>query len=115
MRGGGYCEAHKAEASNWAKRADVKGSTTARGYGAAWQRLRATVLKRDNYLCQPCMRMGRVTEAGQVDHIKAKQHGGTDEPANLQAICDDCHKAKTARERLAPARGWVKSSRPKAV
>ncbi|MGY6129117.1 HNH endonuclease (plasmid) [Paraburkholderia strydomiana] len=97
----GYCDAHAYKASNWAKRVERKGSTTARGYGAAWQRLRASILKRDHYLCQVCIRKGRVTEASQVDHIKAKAAGGTDDEGNLQSICEPCHKAKTARERLA--------------
>jgi 5-methylcytosine-specific restriction protein A len=38
---------------------------------------------------------GRPTPATQVDHIRPKAKGGTDEPANLQSICDECHKAKT--------------------
>ncbi|WP_375227036.1 MULTISPECIES: HNH endonuclease [Burkholderia cepacia complex] len=29
-----------------------------------------------------------------------KASGGTDLDENLQAICKDCHAAKTARERL---------------
>lgn len=41
---------------------------------------------------------GRVTPARTVDHITPKAKGGTDDDANLQAICDECHKAKTAAE-----------------
>ena len=41
---------------------------------------------------------GRVTPATQVDHIKPKADGGTDEHANLQSICTDCHKIKTAQD-----------------
>ncbi len=96
----GYCETHAHFASNWVKREDRKGSTTSRGYGWKWQKLRAHVLKRDNGLCLPCGRRGRVTEATDVDHIVAKTDGGTDDPGNLQSICAACHKAKTARERI---------------
>jgi 5-methylcytosine-specific restriction enzyme A len=39
-----------------------------------------------------------------VDHITSKAKGGSDDLENLQAICDDCHKAKTADE-AAEARG----------
>nr|WP_238270386.1 HNH endonuclease [Paraburkholderia terrae] len=96
----GYCDAHAHKASNWRKREDRTGSTTARGYGAAWQRKRKWILDRDHGLCQPCLQKGRVTEASQVDHIKAKADGGTDDDGNLQSICEPCHKTKTARERL---------------
>ena len=56
------------------------------------------ILKRDNGLCQPCIRQGVVTRATQVDHIVQKKDGGSDAEANLQAICTTCHKAKTASE-----------------
>ncbi|MCS0183928.1 HNH endonuclease [Vibrio alginolyticus] len=35
-----------------------------------------------------------------MDHIIAREHGGTDEISNLEALCRSCHKAKTARERV---------------
>ena len=55
-------------------------------------------MKRDNWLCQPCQREGRVTPAREVDHITPKSKGGTDALDNLQAICIPCHAAKTERE-----------------
>ena len=67
-----------------------------RGYGKEWQKLRRLILRRDNHLCQPCLANGRPTPAEQVDHIKPKAKGGTDAQDNLQSICDECHKAKTA-------------------
>jgi 5-methylcytosine-specific restriction protein A len=63
--------------------------------GRPWRRLREQVLVRDKRICQPCLRKGRYTEATEVDHIKALANGGDDRPANLQAICGNCHKAKT--------------------
>ena len=74
-----------------------------RGYNYRWTKLRAYVLKCDKQgrpgeLCQPCLRKGRPTPATQVDHIIPKSQDGTDDMDNLQAICDDCHKAKTAQE-----------------
>lgn len=66
--------------------------------GRPWRRLRESVLQRDQHLCQPCKTQGRYTEATQVDHIGPQAEGGTDDRVNLQAICDDCHDAKTAEE-----------------
>lgn len=69
-------------------------SRHARGYGSEWSKLRLRILKRDSYLCQPCLRKGKVTPAREVDHIKPKAKGGTDEADNLQAICGPCHRQK---------------------
>jgi 5-methylcytosine-specific restriction enzyme A len=69
-----------------------------RGYGAAWVKLRKRILERDKYLCQPCRRQQRIVPARQVDHVLPKAKGGTDDPANLQAICDPCHLAKSAED-----------------
>lgn len=94
----GYCDGHAEvaveQAKAWATR---KGS--GRG-GRPWRRLRDQVMKRDQYLCRcdECIRLARVREAHEVDHIVALAHGGTDEPANLRAINRDCHKAKSQRE-----------------
>lgn len=65
-----------------------------RGYGTAWDKLRLSVLKRDAYLCQCPDCLGgtkRVTPASEVDHIKPKAHGGTDDPDNLRAVNRMCH------------------------
>lgn len=65
-----------------------------RGYGTDWDKLRQDILKRDNHLCQGCL--PRVVPGNHVDHIKPKAKGGTDDPHNLQTLCEPCHKAKTA-------------------
>ncbi len=90
------------------------GSTTQRGYGWHWQKLRETILTRDSYLCIPCRAKGNITPAEEVDHIKGKAQGGSDEPENLQSICKECHAIKTTKEnggtpkvkRLIGADGW---------
>jgi len=70
------------------------------GYGTAWDKLRKVILERDCHLCQPCMRdQGRPTPASQVDHIKPKAKGGTDDPDNLQSICAPCHLDKSIRDK----------------
>lgn len=56
------------------------------------------MLKRDGYVCQPCKRADRVTLATEVDHVIPQAEGGTDQDTNLQAICEACHKTKTAAE-----------------
>jgi 5-methylcytosine-specific restriction protein A len=73
-------------------------SRHARGYGTEWNKLRLRILERDKYLCQSCLRTGRVTAANIVDHIKPKAQGGTDDEENLEAICRPCHDDKTVRD-----------------
>lgn len=72
--------------------------TTERGLGWRWQQRRLQALKRDAYLCQPCRVSGRTTPANEVDHIAPRAKGGTDDLINLQAICRECHEAKTAED-----------------
>jgi len=75
-----------------------RGTSTERGYGAAWRKIRNAAMRRDNWLCQPCQRNGKVTAATECDHILPKSQGGTDDPENLQGICRECHQAKTEAE-----------------
>lgn len=91
----GYCEKHRHEGWQQHQRGQ---SRHQRGYGRAWEVIRVRILVRDKHLCQACLRQGRVCEARTVDHIKAKAHGGTDDDANLESICYNCHHAKTATE-----------------
>lgn len=93
----GYCEAHKRDKTGWY--ATSRGSNTERGYGWQWKKLRDRIMQRDYGLCQVCMRHGRVTPATEVDHLIPKAKGGTDEDANLRAICRPCHAEKTALDR----------------
>ena len=96
--GSGFCEAHHDDKHIGRFSDRARGSRHERGYGSAWDKLRVVILKRDNGLCQPCLRAGRVTMAKHVDHIIPNAMGGTDEDGNLQSICVPCHKAKTAAE-----------------
>lgn len=66
--------------------------------GRPWRRKRDAIMKRDQYLCVPCRAAGRVTAAEEVDHIVPQAEGGTGADDNLQAICVDCHIAKTKAE-----------------
>jgi len=89
----GACDQHPRRTYGWAPDSD-RGSRHERGYDLAWERVRLLVLRRDHHLCQIC----RLRSANEVDHIRPKSDGGSDEPANLQAACTPCHAAKTARE-----------------
>mgnify|MGYP000014564957 CR=1 FL=1 len=40
--------------------------------------------------------------AYQIDHIKPKSQGGSNELDNLQALCPNCHAMKTQKEPKAP-------------
>lgn len=98
--GTGYCAAHQAD-RRLGKFADQRrGSRHQRGYGSEWEKTRKRILSRDKGLCQPCLHIGRVSVAKQVDHIKPKFEGGSDADSNLQAICVACHQAKTKEEAL---------------
>jgi 5-methylcytosine-specific restriction endonuclease McrA len=39
-----------------------------------------------------------VTEATVPDHIVALVNGGQDTEANLQSLCAECHRIKTAKD-----------------
>lgn len=82
--------------SNWSTE-----SRHNRDYGAAWDKIRVIVLKRDNGLCQCDECQGgkiRLTLANEVHHIIPKAKGGTDDLSNLQAINKECHKRETAAD-----------------
>jgi Restriction endonuclease len=98
----GYCETHShLKTSSWGSSAQ-RGSRHARGYGTAWDKLRAQVLRRDCGMCQcdECRTSGRVRPATEVDHHIPKAEGGTDDLSNLRAINKDCHKVKTQQDRI---------------
>lgn len=57
------------------------------------KRTRYEVLKRDNFTCRYC----RSTENPlKVDHVTPVALGGTDDPSNLVAACQDCNAGKAS-------------------
>jgi 5-methylcytosine-specific restriction protein A len=75
-------------------------SSTQRGYGADWRRVRAQVLAAEP-LCRFCAASGRVEPAVEVDHVEPFH--GLDDPrrlavTNLRPLCTPCHRARTARQ-----------------
>jgi 5-methylcytosine-specific restriction protein A len=75
---------------------DVRQGSSARGYDARWQRLRASVLATYPY----CAHCGE--PATDVDHVVPKalgQHACDTQLDNLMALCHQCHSRKTARSK----------------
>lgn len=64
-------------------------------FGRDWLPIRRQVLKRDGYQCVECGSRQRL----EVDHIKPASESGTDDLANLQTLCRDCHIFKTRAEK----------------
>ena len=70
-----------------------------RYFESRWSQLRNVVLRRDNHLCQECLREGRTQVGNQVDHIlPADQRPDLFyHESNLQTLCRKCHAMKTRR------------------
>jgi len=62
-------------------------------HGAAWQRICAGVLARDGYRCQIAL-FGCRIRANTVDHIIAREDGGSDDDGNLRSCCAPCHNRR---------------------
>lgn len=61
--------------------------------GHAWGKIRLRIRERDGYQCQSCK---VAVTAGIVDHKVALVNGGSNDDSNLQLMCNDCHRPKTA-------------------
>lgn len=76
--------------------ASVK-SSAVRTRTAQWYRDVAQ-LKRDEPFCRDHTKRGEHVVAVETDHIVPLVRGGSNERSNLQRLCLDCHRAKTASE-----------------
>ena len=79
----------------WCQTAYNLENANRRNSGTAYHKIRWEILVRDNFTCQYCGRTP--TEHGvvlQVDHIRPKIRGGTDEKINLITSCEDCNIGK---------------------
>ena len=86
-----YCTEHQPKEKD-AERG--RGSSTARGYDTAWQRVRLKALKRDSFLCQNCMGLRMMTPATEVHH-KARIASHPElrlTLGNLVSVCRACHE-----------------------
>ncbi len=91
-----FCEEHAKEEAKRYERYQRDPEVKKR-YGRTWKRIR------DRYfaahpLCEQCEKHGRITPAEEVHHIKPLSQGGTNDYANLMALCTSCHSEITARE-----------------
>jgi len=84
----GYCNTHTPEP--WS------GSNRRAELPKDWGRRRRRVLRRDGYRCRRCGK-----PATDVDHVVP---GDDHSDGNLQALCSDCHDAKTLEEAAAARR-----------
>jgi 5-methylcytosine-specific restriction protein A len=66
-----------------------------------WRKLRLAVLKRDGWRCQLLL-PGCTGRAQAVDHVKAREDGGADDPANLRSTCLPCHNRRHPEKTTAP-------------
>ena len=64
---------------------------------SAYLRMRQRVVNEEPW-CRLCRRKGIYELVVEVDHILPKHLGGDDSRGNLQGLCHDCHKEKTAGE-----------------
>lgn len=87
----------------WSKRADAPKRIT----GRKLQRMRQALFQRQP-LCEICEQAGLARLATQRDHRIPLAEGGQDDESNEQALCDECHEAKSLQERL---RGQRRSAR----
>lgn len=58
------------------------------------KKLRFEILQRDGFRCQYCGREGPEV-ALEIDHIKPRARGGTDDPENLTVACFMCNRGKS--------------------
>lgn len=74
-----------------------KAQPTERIRGRTLQRLRTRIMQ-DQPLCRMCDEKGLVTPGAEMDHIVPLFMGGSNDDANLQMLCVECHLAKTAKD-----------------
>jgi 5-methylcytosine-specific restriction enzyme A len=90
---GSRCEQHAKQARRQQRPPDTRPTSSERGYGYAWQKLRARYLA-----VHPCCELAGCTERStDVDHVVSKRQGGPDEWSNLQALCHRHHSQKTVQ------------------
>ena len=72
---------------------------TDRDRSRSYQKYRRQFLS-ENPFCAWCLKKGLYVAATVLDHIKPLSAGGSmGDPANHQALCDECHDLKSASER----------------
>lgn len=62
---------------------------------AVSKRLRHEIFRRDNHTCQSCGAKAPNVKL-EPDHVIPVALGGSDDPSNLQTLCEDCNAGKSA-------------------
>lgn len=71
--------------------------------------LRIQVASRQGFHCAHCDVL--FTESWSIDHILPLKDGGSDSPANMQALCKECHAEKTSDEAALRSKRCFKTAR----
>ncbi len=80
-----------------------KFTTTERGYGWHWQKLRPLILAEEP-LCRFCKEQGLIAAAEEIDHIDGDSHNNDRE--NLRPLCRACHLRRTAEDQAFGKHQW---------
>lgn len=75
----------------------TKAGSTERIRGRKWMATRDRVALAHGYRCAGCGNAWH-PRRDQIDHKVGLEQGGSNDDENLQPLCDECHKAKTAGE-----------------
>ncbi|WP_317921080.1 MULTISPECIES: HNH endonuclease signature motif containing protein [unclassified Cupriavidus] len=81
---------------------ETKAGTAPRPRGRLWMETRQRVALAHGFRCVDCGHVW-IAARDQIDHDVPLEQGGSNDDSNLRPRCDDCHKAKTAREAAARA------------
>lgn len=76
---------------------DAEAGSTPRIRGRKWMSARRRIAERDGFRCRGCGRLWNA-RIDDVDHRVPLEAGGSNDDANLQLLCVDCHALKTASE-----------------
>lgn len=107
--GSRYCTAHKAQTAKEYNK-NIRENNVQQQNGKTnkdiadfykskeWRQVRLAVLSRDNYICQKCLREGRVHEGNLVHHkVELRDIGGWEKRLdidNLETINRGCHNTE---------------------
>ena len=85
----GYCEEHEKLMSRHYDRF-IRSPEHNKRYGYRWRKVRKRFLNAHPF-CECCRLEGRYVLAAEIHHIKPLAEGGSNDTANLMALCRSCH------------------------